>query len=110
MAEASPFLGGNFYENRKKRSQEPTLREGESQCKDGRYRYTYYENGKQKAIYSWKLEAKDKLPVGKKDCVALRIQIENLQKKQLLYGRYSESSYTVLDLVERYIRRDICCR
>ena len=86
------------------------LREGESQCKDGRYRYTYYENGKQKAIYSWKLEAKDKLPVGKKDCVALRIQIENLQKKQLLYGRYSESSYTVLDLVERYIRRDICCR
>lgn len=80
------------------------LREGESQCKDGRYRYTYYENGKQKAIYSWKLEAKDKLPVGKKDCVALRIQIENLQKKQLLYGRYSESSYTVLDLVERYIR------
>lgn len=79
------------------------LREGESQCKDGRYRYTYYENGKQKAIYSWKLEAKDKLPVGKKDCVALRIKIENLQKKQLLYGRYSESSYTVLDLVERYI-------
>ena len=57
------------------------LREGESQCKDGRYRYTYYENGKQKAIYSWKLEAKDKLPVGKKDCVALRIQIENLLKK-----------------------------
>ena len=42
------------------------LREGESQCKDGRYRYTYYENGKQKAIYSWKLEAKDKLPVGKR--------------------------------------------
>ncbi|EEX20608.1 hypothetical protein BLAHAN_06577 [Blautia hansenii DSM 20583] len=25
MAEASPFLGGNFYENRKKRSQEPTF-------------------------------------------------------------------------------------
>ena len=79
------------------------LREGESQCKDGRYRYTYYANGKQKAFYSWKLEPTDKLPFGKRDCVALREQIEQLQRNQLLFGRYSESSYTVLDLVERYV-------
>lgn len=79
------------------------LREGESQNKDGRYRYTYYANGKQKSIYSWKLEENDKLPVGKRDCIALRVQIEEIQRKQLLYGRYSESSYTVLDLVERYV-------
>lgn len=79
------------------------LREGESQNKDGRYRYTYYENGKQKSLYSWKLEESDKLPTGKKDCVALRVQIESVQKKQILYGKYSESSYTVLDLVERYV-------
>lgn len=79
------------------------LREGESQNKDGRYRYTYYENGKQKSLYSWKLEKSDKLPTGKKDCVALRVQIESVQKKQILYGKYSESSYTVLDLVERYV-------
>lgn len=79
------------------------LREGESQCKDGRYRYTYYVNGKQKSFYSWKLEPTDKLPFGKRDCVALREQIEQLQRNQLLFGRYSESSYTVLDLVERYV-------
>ena len=79
------------------------LREGESQNKDGRYRYSYYENGKQKSFYSWKLEPTDKLPAGKKECVSLREQIEKLQKKQLLYGKYSESSYTVLDLVERYV-------
>ena len=79
------------------------LREGESQCKDGRYRYTYYVNGKQKSFYSWKLEPTDKLPYGKRDCVALREQIEQLQRNQLLFGRYSESSYTVLDLVERYV-------
>ena len=79
------------------------LREGESQNKDGRYRYTYYENGKQKSLYSWKLEKSDRLPTGKKDCVALRVQIESVQKKQILYGKYSESSYTVLDLVERYV-------
>lgn len=79
------------------------LRTGESQDKEGRYRYSYYENGKQKSFYSWKLESTDKLPAGKKECVSLREQIEKLQKKQLLYGKYSESSYTVLDLVERYI-------
>ncbi len=79
------------------------LRAGESQDKEGRYRYSYYENGKQKSFYSWKLEPTDKLPAGKKECVSLREQIEKLQKKQLLYGKYSESSYTVLDLVERYV-------
>lgn len=79
------------------------LREGESQDKEGRYRYTYYENGKQKCFYSWKLEANDKLPVGKKECIALRVQIEEMKKRQLLYGKYSESSYTVLELVERYV-------
>lgn len=79
------------------------LREGESQDKEGRYRYTYYENGKQKCFYSWKLETNDKLPVGKKDCIALRVQIEEMKKRQLLYGKYSGSSYTVLELVERYV-------
>ena len=89
-------LGRKDHKNR-------VLREGESQDKEGRYRYTYYENGKQKCFYSWKLEANDKLPVGKKDCIALRVQIEELKKRQLLYGKYSESSYTVLELVERYV-------
>ena len=79
------------------------LRAGESPDKEGRNRYSYYENGKQKSFYSWKLEPTDKLPAGKKECVSLREQIEKLQKKQLLYGKYSESSYTVLDLVERYV-------
>ena len=37
------------------------LRAGESQDKEGRYRYSYYENGKQKSFYSWKLEPTDKL-------------------------------------------------
>lgn len=88
--------GRKDYKNR-------LLRAGESQEKEGRYRYSYYENGKQKSFYSWKLEPTDKLPAGKKECVSLREQIEKLQKKQLLYGKYSESSYTVLDLVERYV-------
>lgn len=79
------------------------LREGESQSKDGRYRYAYCENGKQKSIYSWKLEPTDKLPVGRKECEALRTQIEKIKKRQLLFGRYSDTSYTVLNLVECYV-------
>ena len=89
--------------SRRKDYKNRVLREGESQDKEGRYRYTYYENGKQKCFYCWKLEANDKLPAGKKDCVALRVQIEEMKKRQLLYGKYSESSYTVLELVERYV-------
>lgn len=34
------------------------LRAGESQDKEGRYRYSYYEKGKQKSFYSWKVSAK----------------------------------------------------
>ncbi|MGN0422509.1 MAG: integrase DNA-binding domain-containing protein [Lachnospiraceae bacterium] len=79
------------------------LRDGESQGKDGRYRYTYYDNGKQKCLYSLKLEANDKIPAGKRDCIALRVQIEELKKRQLLFGKYSESRYTVIELVERYV-------
>lgn len=41
------------------------LRNGESQRKDGRYTYTYVgPDGKQKFIYSWKLEKTDKVPQG----------------------------------------------
>ena len=43
------------------------LRSGESQSADGRYRFTYYENGKQRCIYSWKLETTDRLPAGKRE-------------------------------------------
>ena len=55
------------------------LRNGESQRKDGRYAYTYVDaNGKQKFLYSWKLEKTDKLPQGKRDCVALREKIKHI--------------------------------
>ena len=54
-------------------------------------------------MYSWKLEATDKLPIGKRECTALRVQIEKLKKQQMMYGKYSDTSYTVIDLVERYV-------
>ena len=41
------------------------LRNGESQRADGRYAFVYTDcYGKQKFLYSWKLEPTDSLPVG----------------------------------------------
>lgn len=77
------------------------LRDRESQCKDGRYRYTFYDaNGKQKCIYSWKLESTDKLPAGKRDCIALRDQIAELNRFLDQGGSSQSRDITVLQLVE----------
>lgn len=85
-------------------SKKRVLRDRESQCKDGRYRYSYLENGKRKDVYSWKLEPTDKLPAGKRDCVALRTMEEEILKKQLL-GKPNCPKMTVNELVERYIKQ-----
>lgn len=77
------------------------LQNGESQMADGRYRYSYYVGGKQKNLYSWKLEKNDRLPEGKRECVALREQEKELQLKNL-QGVNAEKM-TVLELVERYL-------
>lgn len=86
------------------------LRPRESQQMNGRYRYTYYENGKQKSLYSWKLEPTDKMPVGKRPDISLREKIAELQRQELLFGNYVGGNYTVIDLVERYVaqRQGVC--
>lgn len=86
-------------------SKNRVLRNGESQRKDGRYAYTYVDaNGKQKFLYSWKLEKTDKLPQGRRDCVALREKIKQLQK-DMEDGIASDRNYTVFQLVEKYTRQ-----
>ena len=85
-------------------SKNRVLRNGESQRKDGRYAYTYVDShGKQKFIYSWKLEKTDSLPKGKRDCIALREKIKQIQK-DLEDGIVSGgNNMTVLSLVEKYV-------
>ncbi len=80
------------------------LRNGESQRSDGRYAYVYVDdNGKQKFLYSWKLENTDKVPQGKRDCISLRDKIKML-KKDLDDGIVSNGGdMTVLQLVQKYI-------
>ena len=84
-------------------SKKRILRDRESQCKDGRYRYSYMENNKRKDVYSWKLEPTDHVPAGKRDCVSLRELEEEILKKQLL-GKANCPKMTVLELVERYLK------
>lgn len=79
------------------------LRTGETQLLDGRYRYTYYENRKQKSLYSWKLEPTDKMPVGKRPDISLREKVAELQRQQMLFGSHMSAEFLVIDLVERYI-------
>ena len=78
------------------------LKDRESQCKDGRYVYCYYEGGVQKRLYSWKLERTDKLPAGKRECVALRDQIAELNRFKDKVIAFQGNGITVLELVERY--------
>lgn len=79
------------------------LRDRESQCKDGRYRYTFYEGTKQKALYSWKLEKTDKLPAGKRECLSLREQEAELRKSQDKGLSFQGGGMIVRQLVKRYV-------
>ena len=80
------------------------LRNGESQRSDGRYAYVYTDcRGKQKFIYSWKLEPTDPLPAGRRKCVSLREKERELLK-DLEDGIAScGGELTGLDLVQKYL-------
>lgn len=57
------------------------LRTGESQRKDGRCLYKYVDSfGETQFIYSWKLVPTDRVQAGKRDCIALREKIAEIQK------------------------------
>ena len=54
---------------------------GESQDKDGRYRYKYNDAfGKRKSVYSWRLTESDPYPKGKRKDISLREKKKNIHK------------------------------
>ncbi|MBO7251981.1 MAG: site-specific integrase [Oscillospiraceae bacterium] len=80
------------------------LRNGESQRPDGRYVYKYVDLlHKQRFLYSWKLEPKDKLPAGKKDDLSLREKIRQVEKDRLDGIDPDGAEMTVLELVKLYL-------
>ena len=79
------------------------LREGEYQRTDGRYRYRYIdEDGKEKNVYSWRLDKNDPTPMGKKRELSLREKEKQIQADLFDHIVTRGGNYTVVELVEKY--------
>ena len=84
-------------------SKNRVLRTGESQRKDGRYLYKYVDaDGKPQSVYSWKLVATDKVPAGKRDCIALRDKEREIQRSLADGISMAGRKMTVCELYDRY--------
>lgn len=79
------------------------LKTGESQRKDGLYRFKYVDlHGKIHDVYSWRLLPSDKLPAGKHPCKSLR-EIEKDIMRNAEIENIDCSSITLSDLIKMYI-------
>ena len=80
------------------------LREGEYQRSDGRYRFRYIdEDGKEKNVYSWRLDKNDPMPKGKKREPSLREKEKQIEADLFDHIVTNGGNYTVLELVEKYV-------
>lgn len=81
------------------------LKDGEYQKSYGRYEYRYIDlNGEKRSVYSWRLTASDKTPVGKKVETPLR-ELEKLIKKDLDDGisTHESKKKTLSNLFEEHM-------
>ena len=91
-------------DNKRRDSKGRILRTGEQQRSNGQYLYTYKgKDGKNKFVYSWKLEPTDKQPEGKRSGKSLRELEKEIEKYLNEELAYHGGDVTVLELVERYI-------
>lgn len=89
---------------RRKDSKGRVLNDGETQGKDGRYRYQYTNIlGERKAVYSWKLLPSDKTPSGKRKDLSLREKEKQIAADLNSGIAPCGGNMTVLQLVEKYI-------
>ena len=80
------------------------MREDEYQCADGRYRFRYIdEDGKEKNVYSWRLDKNDPMPKGKKRELSLREKEKQIEADLFDHIVTNGGDYTVLELVEKYV-------
>ncbi len=85
-------------------SKHRVLRKGESIRQNGKYQFKYQMDGKPHFVYSWRLEATDPLPAGKKPGPALRELEKQIGKDLDSQLDPFKKKMTVKELVERYIR------
>lgn len=80
------------------------LHPGEIQMPDGRYRYKYVDSyGKERAVYSTRLDVHDYVPTGKKKVESLREKEKRIQAEMILNSTVVPTDMTVYQLAEAYI-------
>lgn len=79
---------------------------GESQEKNGRYKYRYIApSGERKSVYSWRLTESDAAPKGRRKDASLREKEKQIQKAFKDCVMPDGGNITVLELVEKYVSR-----
>ena len=87
------------------------LHNGEYQQANGRYRFKYYDGtGKERYLYSWRLDKNDRTPENKKPGPSLRELEKELQFSQFNHIAPGGENLTVLELVKRYTATKIGVR
>lgn len=80
------------------------LHNGETQRKDGRYRFTYLDtDGNKRDVYSWRLDHNDPHPKDKKKDLSLREKEKQIEQDLFHQIVSNGGNYTVLTLVEKYV-------
>lgn len=79
------------------------LHNREIQLSDGRYRFKYVdEMGKERCVYSWRLDHNDATPKGKRSTSSLREMEKKIQADHFEQLATNGGNMTVLELVEKY--------
>ena len=79
------------------------LHNGEIQLSDGRYRFKYVdEMGKERCVYSWRLDHNDAAPKGKRRTLSLREMEKKIQADHFEQIATNGGNMAVLELVEKY--------
>ena len=80
------------------------LHNGETQRADGRYRFKYIDkDGKEKNVYSWRLDHNDPHPKDKHKDLSLREKEKQIEQDMFNQVVSNGGNYTVLELVEKYV-------
>ena len=80
------------------------LHNGETQRPDGRYRFKYIDSdGKEKSVYSWRLDHNDPHPKDKRKDLSLREKEKQIEQDMFNQIVSDGGNYTVLSLVEKYV-------
>ena len=97
--------------NKRRDNKGRILHNGEFQMPDGRYRYKYQDSfGKERAVYSLRLDHNDPTPIGKKRTLSLRELERQIQMDLFDHIVTNGGNYTVLELVEKYVSTKVAVR